>query len=146
MEYTKATPTDADLVMRLFEMRREPVMRQARNWIAQFHPKNADEVMTVANAFGTQENAYFRQVVSYWEMTVTLALRGAISQDIFVDWNGELFFVYAKFYPFLAELREKMAMPGFLQHCEHFVERVPGGKERVEATVARMAKMAAGKK
>jgi hypothetical protein len=146
MEYTKATPTDADLVMRLYEMRREPVMRQARNWFMQFNPKNAGDVLAVASAFGNQENAYFRQVVSYWEMAVTLALRGAISQDIFVDWNGEFIFMYSKFHPFLAEVREKLGNPGFLQHCEHLIERIPGGKDRVEATIARIAKMSAAKK
>jgi hypothetical protein len=146
MEYTKATPTDADLVLRLYEMRREPVMRQARNWFfIQFNPKNATDVLAVAGAFGTQENAYFRQVVSYWEMAVTLALRDAISQDVFVDWNGEFIFIYSKLQPFLAEVREKLGNPGFLQHCEHLVERIPGGKQRVEATMARIAKMTATK-
>ena len=142
MEYSKATPTDADLVIRLLELRREPVMRQARNWFMQFNTKTAADVMAVATAFGTQENAYFRQIITFWEMVTTLALRGVISQDIFVDWNGEFIFVYAKLFPVLAEVRQMMGNPSFLQHCEDLIQRLPDGKQRVETILKRMAMLA----
>jgi hypothetical protein len=142
MEYTKATAADADIVMRLYEMRRESVMRQARNWLFQFNPKSADDVVAVALAMGTEANTYFRQVTTFWEMAVSLALRGAVNQDLFVDWNGEFIFVYSKFYPFLAEIREKLSNPGFLQRCEHMIERIPGGEDRVKNTIKRYAALA----
>ena len=146
MEYSKATTAEADLVVRLFELRREPVMRQARNWFMQFQPKTVDDVLAVANAYGTQENAYFRQITSFWETLVTLPLHQAVNRDLFVEWNGEFIFVYAKFYPFLAELREKMGNPGFLQRCEQLIAEIPGMKDNVQAMIKRMAQMAAGRK
>jgi len=146
MEYSKATAADADLVIRLFELRREPVMRQARNWLMQFQPKTANDVMAVANAYGTQENAYFRQVTSFWETLVTLPLHQAVNRDLFVEWNGEFLFLYAKFYPFLAELREKMGNPGFLQRCEQLIAEVPGLQGMVDMMIKRLASMAAARK
>ncbi len=69
--------SEAELVLKLYDLRREEVMRKARNFIVgDFWPKSADDVLAVANAWGSEQNAYFRQVISFWEMAASLPLRG----------------------------------------------------------------------
>lgn len=105
---SQATQADADIVLKLYDMRREPVMRDARKWfLLEFWPKSAEDVLKVTSAFGTQENAYFRQVISYWEMSASLVLNGAVHPDLFMDWSGEMVFFFAKLYPILKDIRDK---------------------------------------
>ena len=74
----KATAEDARLVLKLYDLRREAEMRKARHFMtAEFWPKDADEFIKVANALGTQENAWLRQVGGYWDMAAALVLHGA---------------------------------------------------------------------
>ena len=68
MEPRSATPEDAKLILKLYDLRREPLMRKARDFVNNFFPQSADEFLKLAQAWGTQENAYVRQVVSYWDM------------------------------------------------------------------------------
>src|SRR5512142_1759029 len=104
----KATTEDAELILKLYDLRREPVMRKARNFMAQFFPQSTDDVMQVMTAFGSDENAYFRQVLGYWEMAASLVLRGAVHEELFMDNANEMFFTFAKLAPYLQEIREKM--------------------------------------
>ena len=80
-----ATPADAQVVMHLYELRREAEMRKARNWFATFNPQSADDVISVVTAAGSDENRYFRMVTSYWEMAAALALHGAVNEQLFLD-------------------------------------------------------------
>jgi hypothetical protein len=139
---SSANHHDAEIVLRLYELRRDPVMRQARNFMVQeFWPRSADDVIKLANAWGTEHNAYFRQVTSWCEMCTTLPLSGAVNADLFADWNGEILFLFAKFKPLLPALREKFN-PGFLGNTERFIERNRTAQERVEKMLPRIAKMA----
>lgn len=141
-----ATQADAEVVMRLYDMRREEVMRKARNYVGgDFWPDGAADVQKVISEWGTDENAYFRQVTSYWEMAASLPLRGAVDADLFSDWSGEMFFVFAKFYPFLAELREKTGNPKMLGNIETFINSKPAFQEKLKAFVARTGKMKAAR-
>jgi hypothetical protein len=141
-DFGKATPVDAELMLKLYDLRRETVMRQARNFIAGFNPQSADEVVAVFQASGTPENAYIRQVISFWEMCASFVLRGALHEGLFIDNGGEMFFVFAKFAPFLAEIREKMGQPQFLSKAEEVINHTEEARERLEATIARQNKMA----
>jgi hypothetical protein len=58
----KPTADDAQIIMRLYDLRREAEMRKARRWFADFWPQNADDIVRVVGAAGSQENAWFRQV------------------------------------------------------------------------------------
>jgi hypothetical protein len=138
-----ATTSDAELILKLYDLRRESEMRKARNFIAQFAPKNFDELSKVFFAWGTQENAWIRQVLSYWEMAASLALRGAVNSDLFFDNSGEMFFVYTKFKPFLKDLREKFEMPEFLTRVETYINGTQEGRDRLKMFEERMAKFAA---
>ena len=143
MTGTKPTPADADIVLKLYDLRRESVMREARSWFAmKFWPKSVQDILDVQNAFGTNENAYFRQVVSYWEMTASLGLRGAVDADLLMDWSGEMVFLFAKIYPHLKEVREKIN-PGFWLKVETLINqtnRMPAVEAAVNRQKAMMAK------
>ena len=144
MTGTKATPADADVVLKLYDFRREAVMREARSWfLMKFWPKSAQEVADVAHAFGTQENAYFRQIISYWEMSASLALQGAVHPDLFMDWSGEMVFFFAKIYPHLKGVRE-LVNPGFWLKVETIINQT-NRQAALEAAIQRQKGLAAGK-
>jgi hypothetical protein len=130
-ESTLATTDDAGLILKLYELRTEATMRQARSWMAgEFFPETAEEFFAIPNASGTQENAWFRQVLSYWEMAAAFVLHGALNAELFVDCNTEPFFLYAKFLPLLPEIRKRM--PGFLSKLGQVVEQSPTARAKVE--------------
>jgi hypothetical protein len=138
-----ATHHDADIVIRLYELRREETMRKARKFMTeQFWPQSADDIVKLAHAFGTPENAYYRQITSYWEMATSLVHRGAVDPELFSDWSSEGFFLYAKFQPFLEEARQKLDSPLMLGNLEKFVNSTPALREKTQKFIAR-AKVAA---
>jgi hypothetical protein len=140
----KATATDADLCIKLYELRREAEMRKARNFVAlQFQPQSIEDVLKLVQAMGTQENAWARQVFSYWENAASFVLNGIVHPGLFFTWNGEMVFVYAKFKPFLKELRQQLDNPAFMAGVEKVVNSSPEAKKRVVMIQKRLAKMAA---
>src|SRR5579875_1709234 len=93
-----ATAADAELILKLYDLRREERMRVARNWVVhEFQPRSLDELLVVQRDFGSLHNQYWRQVISYWEMAAAFVLRGALDRELFVDANGENIFLLAKF-------------------------------------------------
>jgi hypothetical protein len=140
-DFGKATHHDAELVLKLYDLRREPVMREARKFIAGFNPQSADDVIALISA-STQENAYFRQVTTFWEMAAALVLNGALHEGIFIDTAGEMFFVFAKFAPFVAEVREKIENPNFLANSEKIITHTELAQAKLAGMMARQKKMA----
>jgi hypothetical protein len=122
---------DADLILRLYEIRREDTMRKARSWfITEFNPGSAQDIFTVL--FG-EHSSDFRMVASYWDMAAAFVNFGAIDEEMFNAINTEHVAVYAKLQPFLAEIR---AMPGvppylYLKQLEPLVLRLPDIQERI---------------
>ncbi|MGD0294741.1 MAG: hypothetical protein ABSB30_12885 [Terracidiphilus sp.] len=134
MERMLATPADAEIILRLYELRTEAVMRQARAWtMGEFWPATAKEFFAVAENPADPHNAWLRQVISYWEMAAALVLHGAVSAELFVDCNGEGFFLLAKFAPILDGIREKN--PAFLMKTAELVNRFSTAAQRYEAIV-----------
>lgn len=134
MERMLATPADAEIVLRLYELRTEPVMRQARAWMTgDFWPETADEFFAVASNPADPHNAFLRQVLTYWEMAAAMVLHGAVSAELFVDCNAEGFFMLAKFAPILDAIREKN--PGFLIKTSELIERFSAAAQRYEAVL-----------
>jgi hypothetical protein len=132
-DMNKATPTDAELILRLYDLRREEVMRKARNWFGgEFWPDSFEEVQSLLMDYTKQENAYFRQVTSYWEMACSLVLRGALDSGLFHDNGGEGAFVYCKVKPFIQQMRAAMNAPEFLAQMERLFEGTPEWRERVK--------------
>jgi hypothetical protein len=132
----KPTAEDAKIIMRLYDLRREPEMRKARSWFAGFVPRNADELIQLINGVNPQENAWFRQVSSYWDMAASFVLRGALNEELFVDNSGEMFFVLGKVYPFLKEVRER-TQTLYLQRVEKVATRTKDARERLQMMVKR---------
>ena len=113
MERMLATPADAEIILRLYELRTEAEMRKARAWMTgEFWPKTAEELLAVSGNPADPHADWFRQVITYWEMAAAMVLHGAVSAELFVDCNAEGFFLLAKFAPILDAIREKN--PGFL--------------------------------
>jgi hypothetical protein len=149
MERMLATPADAEIILRLYELRTEAKMREARAWITgEFWPVTAKDFFVVADNPDDPHNAWLRQVISYWEMAAAMVLHGAVSAELFVDCNGEGFFLLAKFAPIMNGIREKN--PAFLMKTAELVNRFSAATQRYEAALknveARRKSLAARKK
>jgi hypothetical protein len=113
----------AQLNLRLFELRREPVLREAREWFLwEFNPGSLADIVAVMN---TERNAAFRMVVSYWEMAASMVTSGAIDGESFLAAHGEIFGTFCKIQPFLAEMRAASSEPEFCKHFEAVVMAAP---------------------
>jgi hypothetical protein len=134
-----ATATDAQIILQLYDLRREKEMRKARHFIsAEFWPESAEDTLRIARAYPSPENTWLRQVTSYWEMAASFVLRGALHEGVFFDASGEMYCVYAKFRPFLTEIRQKL--PYFLLTVEKVVMNTQEGRERLERLEKRLAR------
>jgi hypothetical protein len=113
----------AQLNLQLFDLRREPVLREARAWFLwEFNPESlADIVATL----GSDRNAAFRMVISYWDMAASLVTSGAIDGDAFRAAHGEVFGMFSKIQPYLAEMRAASNEPEFCKHLEAVVMAAP---------------------
>jgi len=127
-----ATTADAEVVLRLYEIRREETLRKARKFLTfDFDPKNVEELRAVSRARGTQENAYWRQAMSYWEMAASLVLRGAVDADLFLDSNVEGILLYAKYHHFHKDTEAQNGP--FMRNTAALIEKYPQAKSRYEA-------------
>jgi hypothetical protein len=131
MERMLATPADAEIILKLYQLRTEALMREARAWVTgEFWPTTAEEYFAVAENPADPHNAYLRQVISYWEMAAAMVLHGAVSAELFVDCNAEGFFLLAKFSPFLGGVRERY--PSFLVKTSELIDRFSAASQRYE--------------
>ncbi|MGA8618768.1 MAG: hypothetical protein WB660_09680 [Candidatus Sulfotelmatobacter sp.] len=140
----KPTAVDVQLILQLYDLRREPEMRKARNWwFTQFWPKGADDFMKVAFTSGSQENNWLRQVTGYWSMAASFVLHGALNSDLFLQpaVSGEMFIVLAKVYPFLEELRESTGDPEMFGNIEKVIMGSKYGRERFKFMLKRVEMM-----
>ncbi len=138
----KPTPADAELLLKLYDLRREAESRKARNWwLVDFWPDNADDVMKVAQAMGTQENNWLRQVAGYWELAASLVVHGTVNETLFLEpaFSGEMFLIFAKLHPFLQDVREKMQNPRMLANVETVIMKSKASRERVQGVEQRLA-------
>ena len=129
----------ADLILKLYDLRREPKMREARNWIFQFNPTSVEDYWNTM--MDPQVGAYLRMVSSYWDMAASFVNHGVIDAEMFNDTVGEHIFVFAKIEPFLADLREKFENPKAFAHLEKVIYDQPDGRERVAKTQAWIKKI-----
>jgi hypothetical protein len=139
----KPTAEDAQIVMELYDLRREPEMRKARHWYAGWWPSSAADILKVIQASGTQENAWFRQVNGYWDMAASFVLRGVVNESLFFDSGGELWFILAKLQPFLKEVRERANLPHAFERVEKVATRTKDGRDRLQMFSKRAEKMRA---
>jgi hypothetical protein len=141
-----AIQNEAELILKLYELRREETMRTARDWFArEFHPESMADI---ERALYSEHSGHLRMVLTYWDMAAALVNHGAISVQLFSDTNGEHFVAFGKMEPFLKEIRSAFG-PNYLVQLEKLVDATPGGRERVAALRERMktirARLAAAK-
>jgi len=131
---------DADLILKLYDLRREATMREARNWMFTFNPTSIQDVIDVLLS---EHSGHYRMVVSYWEMAAAMVNNGAIDEQLFNETNGEHLFVYSKIAPVIEEIRTLFGNPTFLHNLETLVKRIPDNEQTIIALRERMKKFAA---
>jgi hypothetical protein len=125
----------AQLNLQLFDLRREPLLRKARDWyLLEFHPTTFDEYMKEQMG---EKNAWMRMVLGYWDMAASMVVQGAISQDSFIAAHGEIIGTFAKVQPFLAELRGRMG-PSVCANIEKVVMVIPDADAELDARRKRL--------
>jgi len=123
--------TSAEVLLKLYELRTEPALRQARAWFAfEFHPTSARDVLGAWLGPG-HESAPYRMVTSYWDMAASLVNLGAIPSEMFNAANTEHFALYAKMRPFLPEIRAATNYPDYLMNVERVITSLPDAEARV---------------
>lgn len=124
---------DADILLKLYDLRREPELRKARDWCTlEFRPSSAADVLAVLREAGkTDKNRWLRQFISYYEMVASLVHRGVLDRDLLEDSVNEYVGFYTLLKPFLKDIRETMGHPRFLKQIERLVEESPRGREQV---------------
>jgi hypothetical protein len=128
----------AELILKLYDLRREAVMREARNWFFSFTPESFEHIQRTAMG---EHGGYFRMVTTYWDMACSFVNHGAIDAEMFTDATGEQVFVYAKLQPYIEEIRAA-GNPTYMQHLERAVLAMPHAEERL-ARVREMSKRVA---
>jgi hypothetical protein len=145
----RPTSQDAHVIIQLYDLRREPVMRAARKFmVSEFWPKNYDEFKAVLLGYGTDHNAYLRQVLTYWDMACVMVLQGAVNEQLFFQTTSEPYFLYVKFGAYLPQARKDSLNLELGMNLEKLVTR-PAGRKRIkdltERLQARRAQQAAAK-
>src|SRR5262245_60252287 len=126
----------ADLLLKLYDLRREEKMRKAREWMFTFNPTTADDYWNTM--MDPEVGGYLRMVTSYWDMAASLVNHGAIDAEMFNDTVGEHIMVFAKIEPIIGQLREKFDSPEAFKHLEKVILDSPNGAEKLAKTQAWM--------
>jgi len=127
-----ATAADAELILRLYELRREEVLRKARRFLVfEFNPKTLEELRAVSRDTKSEFNSYWRQAMTFWEMSASLVLRGALDADLFLDSNLEGILIYAKFHHWHAETEKQSGNP-FMGQTAALIAKFPEARAKYE--------------
>jgi hypothetical protein len=136
---------DAELVLQLYDLRREALMRAARAGMAsEFWPVSAEEAVAIVQP-DHPHNLHFRQFTGYWEMAYSMARHGIVNPDYLAETSSEGLFVYAKFEPYLAQLRQA-GSPRYFHNTEWLATQCEMGRTLMAALRPRIAKMTAARR
>lgn len=136
METTEIAIRQAELIVKLYELRRETVMREARAYVGgEFLPSSAQEFVELVSA-GGKTTGFILQVYGYWDMVSAFVLNGALTEKLVYDTCQEMYFQYAKIQPYLSEFREKMNLPEWMVSLERVIE----GSEKGSCRLTQMRK------
>jgi hypothetical protein len=127
---SEATHEQVNLMLKLYELRREPKLREARDWFgANFHVQTAEDVMRLC-APGTRENAYMRMVLGYWEMVASIVNRGLIDEELFFENSGEQWMVWEQVKPVLGAWRTMFGSQKVFRNLEEHSKRLEAWREK----------------
>jgi len=129
-EFLLSTPYEnANLLMRLYDLRREAKLRDARDWVIRsFNPSSAEDYAAV---LASEDSAKVRMVMGYWDMAASFVVHGAIDTPMFHDTCGEMLAAFCKVEHMLTEVREHTGQTGLLGNVEQVANDWPGAKERM---------------
>lgn len=137
---TPPTVDDANLILRLYELRREEKLRAAREWFrTKFVPLSIDDVKTVVATPG-EENTNYRMVTTYWDMACSFVASGVLHPDLFLQSGSEALMVWSRLEEFVPRIRSE-GTPWFLANIEKTIAMVPWSQERLAMFRARLAVM-----
>ena len=123
---------DALVIIELYKLRCEPLMRTARAWfVSEFAPQSGRDIVELMLS-GQEHSAYYRMVASYWETTASLVNNGGVNETLFLDANTEHVIVFAKLQPFIDEVRRTIGEPDYLAHLERLVSKIPNLEKKLE--------------
>src|SRR5216110_2548267 len=125
-------PLGAMAILKLYQMRSEPLMRAARAWFfSEFHPRSGLDILALIQS-GEKQSAYYRMVSSHWEVAASLVNNGGIDEKMFLEANSEHLVVFAKLQPYIAEIREAIGEPDYLAHLERLVMKASNTEKKLE--------------
>lgn len=125
-------PLDVLAILKLYELRGEARMREARAWFfSEFAPRSGKDIVRLLVS-GERQSAFYRMVASHWEVAASFVNNGGIDERLFLEGNTEHVVVYAKLQPFLAEVRETIGEPDYMIHLERLVLRMPDVERKLE--------------
>src|ERR1700743_191374 len=137
MPRTKSPIEQAELLLHLYELRRETVMRQARSYVGgPFNPRSAEDLIDSIRK-GDQQTSYILQVFGYWDMLCAFVLHRALSEGLVYDTCQEMYFQWAKIQPYIKNFRSELNLPEWMQSIEKVVDGSPKGRRRIAPMQAR---------
>jgi hypothetical protein len=133
MKVTDIAIRQADLIVRLYELRREPVMRSARSYVGggKFSPRSFEDFLSVMAA-ADQQTAYVLQVYGYWDMVATMVFHGALEEEFVYDACPEMYFQFAKIRRYIEDFRQRSSLPELFQNLQKLAEGSEKGRARLE--------------
>jgi hypothetical protein len=121
---------EVNLMLRLYDMRREPRLRQARAWFVEnFHPTSVEDMMEKYPQ-GSEENTYIRMVISYWDMVASIVNRGLINDELFFESNGEIWVVWDRMRTIVPIWRAAFKNPRLFANIEETYKRLETWREK----------------
>jgi hypothetical protein len=135
---------EVNLMLRLYDLRREPQLRKARAWFVEhFHPQSPEE-MALKYPQSSEENTYIRMVISYWEMVASIVNRGLINDELFFENNGEIWVVWDRMRAVVPTWRSAFRNPTMFGNIEDTCKRLEAWREkRSPGSTAAMRQMMA---
>src|SRR4051812_36772335 len=139
---TNPTHEQAELQLKIFDLRREARLRQARDWFSKsYHADTLEEAMRIA-PMGSEAGTFFMMVVSYWDQACAYLNHGLLHEELFFETNGEFFFIWERVKPTIQEGRQRFSNPLFLAHLEKAANRYETWVEdRAPGLIAAMRQM-----
>jgi hypothetical protein len=135
---TRSALKQAELILKLYEIRREAALRAARDYVGgEFKPKSVDDFVSLVKD-GGKPSGHILQVYGYWDMVAAFVVHGALDESLIFDTCQEMYFQFEKIQPYLAGFREQMNLPEFLRSMETVVA---GAQQKRTKSVAKAKKV-----
>ena len=136
------TYDEVNLMLHLYDLRREPRLREARAWFVEHYHASTPEELMQKYPQGGQENTYIRMVVSYWDMVAGIVNRGLINDELFFESNGELWVVWDRMRSIVPTWRAAFKNPHLFSAIEEACARLEAWREkRAPGSTAAMRQM-----